>query len=96
MTRFSQALFAVVVAVLVAAMTIRERRGLRYGLIAGATGTGKTVTLQVLAEAFVREGVNVFASDCSVAGEEAPADDVLAVAGGHPALSLVPPEEPAG
>ena len=44
----------------------------------------------------VPEGVNVFATDCSVASEEPPADDVLAVAGGHPALSLVPPEEPAG
>jgi uncharacterized protein len=39
------------------------RRANRHGLIAGATGTGKTVTLQVLAEAFAREGVNVFAAD---------------------------------
>jgi uncharacterized protein len=39
------------------------KRGNRHGLIAGATGTGKTVTLQVLAEAFAREGVNVFAAD---------------------------------
>ncbi len=35
----------------------------RHGLIAGATGTGKTVTLQVLAEAFSRAGVAVFAAD---------------------------------
>lgn len=35
----------------------------RHGLIAGATGTGKTVTLQVLAEAFSRAGVPVFAAD---------------------------------
>lgn len=35
----------------------------RHGLVAGATGTGKTVTLQVLAEAFSREGVPVFAAD---------------------------------
>lgn len=35
----------------------------RHGLIAGATGTGKTVTLQVLAEAFSRAGVPVFATD---------------------------------
>ncbi|MFZ5622056.1 MAG: helicase HerA-like domain-containing protein [Pseudomonadota bacterium] len=35
----------------------------RHGLIAGATGTGKTVTLQVLAEGFSRCGVPVFMAD---------------------------------
>jgi uncharacterized protein len=35
----------------------------RHGLVAGATGTGKTVTLQVLAEAFSAAGVPVFAAD---------------------------------
>ena len=35
----------------------------RHGLIAGATGTGKTVTLQVLAENFSRAGVPVFMAD---------------------------------
>jgi DNA helicase HerA-like ATPase len=35
----------------------------RHGLIAGATGTGKTVSLQVLAEGFSRMGVPVFAAD---------------------------------
>jgi DNA helicase HerA-like ATPase len=35
----------------------------RHGLIAGATGTGKTVTLQILAEGFSRAGVPVFLSD---------------------------------
>ena len=35
----------------------------RHGLIAGATGTGKTVTLQILAEGFSRMGVPVFAAD---------------------------------
>ena len=35
----------------------------RHGLIAGATGTGKTVTLQRLAEAFSRDGVSVFTAD---------------------------------
>lgn len=35
----------------------------RHGLIAGATGTGKTVTLQTLAEGFSRAGVPVFVSD---------------------------------
>ncbi len=35
----------------------------RHGLIAGATGTGKTVTLQILAESFSSAGVPVFLSD---------------------------------
>lgn len=35
----------------------------RHGLIAGATGTGKTVTLQTLAEQFSRNGVPVFMAD---------------------------------
>src|SRR5437899_55047 len=35
----------------------------RHGLVAGATGTGKTVTLQVMAESFSRIGVPVFAAD---------------------------------
>ena len=35
----------------------------RHGIIAGATGTGKTVTLQVLAEGYSRMGVPVFAAD---------------------------------
>ena len=35
----------------------------RHGLIAGATGTGKTVTLQILAESFSDAGVPVFLSD---------------------------------
>lgn len=35
----------------------------RHGLIAGATGTGKTVTLKVLAEIFSQNGVPVFLSD---------------------------------
>ena len=37
--------------------------GNRHGLIAGATGTGKTVTLQVLAEGFSAAGVPVFLAD---------------------------------
>ncbi|MGH1455624.1 MAG: helicase HerA-like domain-containing protein [Alphaproteobacteria bacterium] len=37
--------------------------GNRHGLIAGATGTGKTVTLQVLAEGFSNAGVPVFMAD---------------------------------
>ena len=38
-------------------------RANRHGLVAGATGTGKTVTLQVMAEGFSRAGVPVFAAD---------------------------------
>ncbi|MGB4057679.1 MAG: helicase HerA-like domain-containing protein, partial [Alphaproteobacteria bacterium] len=39
------------------------RWGNRHGLIAGATGTGKTITLQVLAEGFSDAGVPVFMAD---------------------------------
>ncbi len=35
----------------------------RHGLVAGATGTGKTITLQVLAESLSRDGVPVFCAD---------------------------------
>lgn len=38
-------------------------RANRHGLIAGATGTGKTVTLQVLAESFSAQGIPVFMTD---------------------------------
>lgn len=37
--------------------------GNRHGLVTGATGTGKTVTLQILAEAFSNRGVPVFCAD---------------------------------
>ena len=43
------------------ALTLRMAN--RHGLIAGATGTGKTVTLQTLAEGFARAGVPVFMAD---------------------------------
>ncbi len=39
------------------------KRANRHGLIAGATGTGKTVTLQGLAESFSAVGVSVFVAD---------------------------------
>jgi len=39
------------------------KRANRHGLIAGATGTGKTVTLQALAESFSQQGVPVFLAD---------------------------------
>ena len=42
---------------------LRLDKANRHGLIAGATGTGKTVTLQILAEGFANAGVPVFAAD---------------------------------
>ena len=39
------------------------KRANRHGLIAGATGTGKTVSLQALAESFSQQGVPVFVAD---------------------------------
>jgi Predicted ATPase len=58
----------------------------RHGLVTGATGTGKTVSLQVMAEGFARAGVPVFAADIkgdlsgiSEAGE--PKDFILKRAG---------------
>ena len=45
------------------AQNLLLKYGNRHGLIAGATGTGKTVTLQILAEGFSAAGVPVFMSD---------------------------------
>lgn len=63
----------------------------RHGLIAGATGTGKTVSLQVMAESFSRLGVPVFAVD--VKGD---LSGIAAAASPHPEvdrrLSLIPLE----
>ena len=42
---------------------LRLDRANRHGLVAGATGTGKTVTLQILAQGFSDAGVPVFAAD---------------------------------
>ena len=55
---------------------LQPRLGNRHGLVAGATGTGKTVTLMTLAEGFSRIGVPVFLAD--VKGDVAG----LAAAGG--------------
>ncbi len=44
-------------------LVIVPKRANRHGLITGATGTGKTVTLQVMVEAFSGIGVPVFVSD---------------------------------
>jgi len=53
---------------------LSSKYGNRHGLIAGATGTGKTVSLMVLAEGFSRLGVPVFMADVKgdVAGLAAP------------------------
>lgn len=46
-----------------AKLCIKSKYANRHGLIAGATGTGKTVTLKVMAESFSDAGVPVFLSD---------------------------------
>ncbi|MCA0175896.1 MAG: DUF853 domain-containing protein [Proteobacteria bacterium] len=56
----------------------------RHGLITGATGTGKTITLQKLAESFSQLGVPVFMADVKgdltgIAQTGAPSDKLLAV-----------------
>ena len=45
------------------ALSIIGKMANRHGLIAGATGTGKTVTLQVIAETFCQAGVSCFMAD---------------------------------
>ncbi len=55
-------------------------RANRHGLIAGATGTGKTVTVQILAEGFSKAGVPVFVSDVKgdLSGVAMPGSDAFA------------------
>ncbi len=67
----------------------------RHGLIAGATGTGKTVTLQRLAEAFSDAGVAVFAADikgdlCGLGAAGAPSGKVAERIAGMPWLQHRP------
>jgi uncharacterized protein len=78
---------------------LEPRYANRHGLIAGATGTGKTVTLQVLAEAFAARGVPVFLADVkgdlaglSQAGAPHPKIDerVAAIGMPPPALAASP------
>jgi hypothetical protein len=76
------------------------KRANRHGLIAGATGTGKTVTLQVLAERFAEAGVNVFAADIKgdlsgVAASGAPAPDWATKRAAEISLPLEPKAAPA-
>lgn len=67
----------------------------RHGLIAGATGTGKTVTLQRLAEAFSDAGVTVFAADikgdlCGLGAAANPQGKVAELIAGMPFLNYTP------
>ncbi|MCG3113126.1 MAG: DUF853 domain-containing protein [Candidatus Manganitrophus sp. SB1] len=58
-------------------LTLLPKMANRHGLIAGATGTGKTVTLQTLAERFSRIGVPVFMADVKgdLSGISAPGEE---------------------
>src|SRR3990167_4511934 len=76
--------------------TLRLDRANRHGLVAGATGTGKTVTLQILAQGLSDAGVPVFAADvkgdlCGIAAIGAPNEKMLARAAGMN-LTLNPQE----
>jgi len=44
-------------------VSLNAKMANRHGMIAGATGTGKTITMQILAEGFSRAGVPVFLAD---------------------------------
>src|ERR1700674_1273768 len=66
----------------------------RHGLVTGATGTGKTVSLQVMAEGFARAGVPVFAADIkgdlSGISEVGEAKDFIVKRAGDIALTFQP------
>jgi DNA helicase HerA-like ATPase len=66
----------------------------RHGLVTGATGTGKTVSLQVMAEGFARAGVPVFAADIkgdlSGISEVGEARDIIVKRAGDMGLSFQP------
>jgi uncharacterized protein len=77
---------------------LRLDRANRHGLVAGATGTGKTVTLQVLAQGLSDAGVPVFAADvkgdlAGLAQSGQPNEKMLARAAGMN-LTLVPAAAP--
>src|SRR5258708_5183585 len=66
----------------------------RHGLVTGATGTGKTVSLQVMAEGFARAGVPVFAADIkgdlSGISEVGAANDFIVKRAGDMGLTFQP------
>jgi DNA helicase HerA-like ATPase len=68
--------------------------GNRHGLVTGATGTGKTVSLQVMAEGFARAGVPVFAADIkgdlSGISETGVATDLIVKRAGDMGLAFQP------
>lgn len=71
----------------------------RHGLVAGATGTGKTVTLQRLAEAFSDAGVAVFAADikgdlCGLGAAGDPQGKIAERIAGMPWLNHIPQDYP--
>ncbi|HDS1735645.1 helicase HerA-like domain-containing protein [Pseudomonas sp. BP8] len=71
----------------------------RHGLVAGATGTGKTVTLQRLAEVFSDAGVAVFAADvkgdlCGLGAAATPQGKVAERIAGMPWLGHTPKAYP--
>jgi DNA helicase HerA-like ATPase len=77
---------------------LRLDRANRHGVVAGATGTGKTVTLQILAQGLSDAGVPVFAADvkgdlCGVAAVGAPNEKMLARAATM-SLTLTPAAAP--
>ncbi len=73
-------------------------RANRHGVVAGATGTGKTVTLQILAQSFSDAGVPVFAADVkgdlSGIGAAIVANDKLTARAEGMGLTLVPQAAP--
>lgn len=80
------------------AETLRLDRANRHGLIAGATGTGKTVTLQVLAQGLSEAGVPVFVADIKgdlsgISQPGSPGEKMLARAAGMD-LTLIPSAAP--
>jgi hypothetical protein len=81
-----------------APVALRLDRANRHGVIAGATGTGKTVTLQIMAQGFSDAGVPVFCADVKgdlsgISQAGAPNDKLMARAAGM-GLTLDPKAAP--